>query len=307
MSVLANAPELNLTHLHKGKVREIYDAGNDQLLMVATDRLSAFDVVMGEPVPNKGRVLTAMSDYWFSELSDVAPNHLISTEVSDLPEVAQSGAIAGRVMLCKRAEMLPIECIVRAYVVGSAWKEYERDGTIHTMPAPPAMVEADRLPEPMFAPSTKAEVGDHDENISFDAAVELVGGELAERAREMSLAMFARASERAEGAGFLLADTKFELGLVKTASGEQQLVVADEVLTPDSSRFWLAEDWQPGSTPHGFDKQPVRDFLDGLDWGKTPPPPQLSDDVIEATAQRYQDAYERITGRCLDDWADVQE
>jgi phosphoribosylaminoimidazole-succinocarboxamide synthase len=205
-------------------------------------------------------------------------------------------------MLCRRADMLPIECIVRAFVAGSAWKEYRNRGTLHGMAAPAGLVEADRLPEPVFTPSTKAAVGDHDENISFDRAVEIVGGELAEQARDVSLEMFRRASARAEAAGFLLADTKFELGLVPDGAGGTELVVADEVLTPDSSRFWLAEDWHPGATPVGFDKQPVRDFLETLDWDKTPPPPALPAEVVEATAARYRDAYERVCGRRLADW-----
>ena len=294
--------DLGLEHVHRGKVRDLYAVGDDQLLMVASDRLSAFDVVMAEPVPDKGRVLTAMSAHWFDELSGVIGNHLISTDVADLPESARRPELAGRIMLCRRAEMLPIECIVRAHVAGSSWKEYRTSGTIHGEAVPAGLVEADRLPEPRFTPSTKAAVGDHDENISFDAAVALVGGELAERAREASLAMFAVASARAEAAGFLLADTKFELGLVAGPDGEPELVLADEVLTPDSSRYWLATDWTPGTTPQGFDKQPVRDFLETLDWDKTPPPPMLPAEVIGATRERYVAAYERICGRSLADW-----
>ena len=294
--------DLGLEHVHRGKVRDLYAVGDDQLLMVASDRLSAFDVVMAEPVPDKGRVLTAMSAHWFDELSGVIGNHLVSTDVADLPESARRPELAGRIMLCRRAEMLPIECIVRAYVAGSSWKEYRTSGTIHGEAVPAGLVEADRLSEPRFTPSTKAAVGDHDENISFDAAVALVGGELAERAREASLAMFAVASARAEAAGFLLADTKFELGLVAGPDGEPELVLADEVLTPDSSRYWHATDWMPGATPQGFDKQPVRDFLETLDWDKTPPPPALPAEVIDATRERYVAAYERICGRSLADW-----
>ncbi len=306
MSTLGTVPKIGLELVHRGKVRDLFAIGDDRLLMVATDRLSAFDVVMAEPVPDKGRVLTAMSQFWFDELADVAPNHLISTALADLPEQARAPELAGRVMLCERIEMLPIECIVRAFVAGSAWKEYRSNGTIHSMPVAGGLKEADRLGEPMFTPSTKAAVGDHDENISFDQAVEIVGGELAEQARDLSLEMFRRASQRAESAGFLLADTKFEMGLLHR-DGESTLVVGDEVLTPDSSRFWLAEEWSPGATPPGFDKQPVRDHLETLDWDKAPPPPPLGSAVVEATSQRYREAYERITGRCLDDWPDVQE
>jgi phosphoribosylaminoimidazole-succinocarboxamide synthase len=298
----ASGDGLGLEHVHRGKVRDLYAVGDDQLLMVASDRLSAFDVVMAEPVPDKGRVLTAMSAHWFDALSGVIGNHLVSTDVADLPESARRPELEGRIMLCRRAEMLPIECIVRAYVAGSSWKEYRTSGTIHGEAVPAGLVEADRLAEPRFTPSTKAAVGDHDENISFDAAVALVGGELAEQARAASLAMFAVASARAEAAGFLLADTKFELGLVAGGDGEPELVLADEVLTPDSSRYWLATDWSPGATPQGFDKQPVRDFLETLDWDKTPPPPTLPAEVIDATRERYVAAYERICGRSLADW-----
>lgn len=302
MSTLSSVPDLGLPHVHRGKVRDLFDAGDGRLVMVASDRLSAFDVVMAEPVPDKGRVLTAMSVAWFDELADIMGNHLISADVADLPESAQLPELAGRVMLCHRARMLPIECIVRGFVTGSAWKEYRREGTIHGMAVPSGLVEADRLPEPMFTPSTKAAVGDHDENIGFDRAVELVGGELAERAREASMAMYRRAASRAEAAGFLLADTKFELGLLDDGEGGERLVVADEVLTPDSSRFWAIEDWTPGATPQGFDKQPVRDFLESLGWDKRPPAPPLPVDVVAATATRYREAYERICDRSLDDW-----
>jgi len=302
VSTLRDCPDLGLPHLHRGKVRDLFDAGDDRLLMVASDRLSAFDVVMDEPVPDKGRVLTAMSVHWFEALEGIIGNHLLSTDLADLPEPARRNDLAGRVMLCRRAQMLPIECIVRGYVAGSAWKEYRRNGTVHGMAAPAGLVEADRLPEPMFTPSTKADVGDHDENISFDRAVELVGGDLAEQARAASLEMFAAASARAEAAGFLLADTKFELGLVPDVDGGERLVLADEVLTPDSSRYWLAEEWSPGRTPHGFDKQPVRDFLETLDWDKAPPPPPLPQSVVDATRDRYVAAYERICGRSLSDW-----
>jgi phosphoribosylaminoimidazole-succinocarboxamide synthase len=302
VSTLSTVPDLGLPHVHRGKVRDLFDAGDDRLVMVASDRLSAFDVVMAEPVPDKGRVLTAMSVAWFQELADIMGNHLVSADVADLPPSAQLPELAGRVMLCRRARMLPIECIVRGFVTGSAWKEYRREGTIHGMAVPAGLVEADRLPEPIFTPSTKAAVGDHDENIDFDGAVQLVGGDLAERARAASLAMYRRAAERAEAAGFLLADTKFELGLIDDGEGGERLVVADEVLTPDSSRFWAVEDWHPGATPQGFDKQPVRDFLESLGWDKRPPAPPLPVDVVAATATRYREAYERICGRSLDEW-----
>ena len=285
-----------LPHIYSGKVRDIYDAGDGRLLMVTSDRLSAFDVVMAEPIPDKGRVLTAMSAFWFEQFRDVVGSHLLSTRLEDLPTGARKPEWEGRVMLCRRAEMLPIECIVRGYLTGSAWKEYRTSGTMHGTALPEGLLESSRLPEPVFTPSTKADEG-HDENISFERAVELVGAEMAERARSLSIDLYTRGAEWAAERGILIADTKFELGVV-----DGELVLADEVLTPDSSRFWPADGWQPGATPPSFDKQPVRDYLDGLDWDKQPPPPPLPDEVVSTTSARYIDAYERITGRSFADW-----
>lgn len=289
--------DLGLPHIYSGKVRDIYDAGDGRLLMVTSDRISAFDVVMDEPVPDKGRVLTAMSAFWFEQFADRIGSHLISTDLSDLPESARNPEIAGRFMLCNRAEMLPIECIVRGYITGSAWKEYRTSGTMHGADLPAGLKESDRLPEPVFTPSTKAEVGDHDENISFDKAISIVGEELANKARDLSLALYSAGAELAAERGIIIADTKFEMGIV---NGE--LVLADEVLTPDSSRFWPADEWVPGTTPPSFDKQPVRDYLDTLDWNKQAPPPALPPEVVDASAIRYREAYERITHRSLADW-----
>jgi phosphoribosylaminoimidazole-succinocarboxamide synthase len=269
------------------------------LLFVASDRISAFDVVMAEPVPDKGRVLTAMSAFWFELLADVAPSHLIATELDAFPAGAQVPEAAGRSMLCHRAEMLPIECIVRGYLSGSAWKEYRSSGTMHGTPLPAGLEESARLPEPVFTPSTKAATG-HDENISFERAVELVGREVAERARDVSLELYTRGAAWALERGIIIADTKFELGVV-----DGELVVADEVLTPDSSRFWPVDEWKPGVTPPSFDKQPVRDFLETLDWDKTPPPPPLPAEVVDTTRRRYIEAYERVTGRRFTDWPGV--
>jgi phosphoribosylaminoimidazole-succinocarboxamide synthase len=288
---------ISLPHLSSGKVRDIYDAGDNRLLMVTSDRLSAFDVVMDEPIPDKGRVLTAMSAFWFDHLADVVQGHLITTDLADMPEGARDPSLAGRTMLCRRAEMLPVECIVRGYITGSAWKEYRTGGTMHGTSLPSGLLESDRLPEPVFTPSTKAEVGDHDVNISFEGAVDILGKELAEQAREVSLELYRRGAAWAGERGIIIADTKFELGLI-----DGELVLADEVLTPDSSRFWPAAEWVPGTTPPSFDKQPVRDFLETLDWDKTPPPPALPSEVVEASSRRYREAYERVTGRSLDDW-----
>ena len=288
--------DLGLPHIYSGKVRDIYDAGDGRLLMVASDRMSAFDVVMDEPVPDKGRVLTAMSAFWFEQFAPHVGSHLISTDLDDLPDSARRPEIAGRFMLVRRAEMLPVECIVRGYITGSAWKEYRATGTMHGAALPAGLRESDRLPEPVFTPSTKAEVGDHDENISVEEAANLLGDELATRARDLALELYTTGAALAAERGIIIADTKFELGLV-----DGELVLADEVLTPDSSRFWPAEHWAPGTTPPSFDKQPVRDFLDALDWDKQPPAPPLPDDVVQASAARYREAYERITGRRLSD------
>jgi phosphoribosylaminoimidazole-succinocarboxamide synthase len=292
--------EVELPHLYSGKVRDIYDAGDDRLLLVTSDRLSAFDVVLAEPITDKGRVLTAMSAFWFGHLADVVPSHLISTDLADLPHGAQNAELAGRIMLCRRAEMLPVECIVRGYITGSAWKEYRADGTMHGTPLPDGLLESSQLPEPVFTPSTKAEIGDHDENISFDRAVEILGEDLAVQARDVSIELYRRGAAWARERGIIIADTKFELGLV-----DGELVVADELLTPDSSRFWPADQWVPGTTPPSFDKQPVRDHLDALDWDKKPPPPPLPAEVVLATRDSYVEAYERITGLDFSDWPGV--
>ena len=285
-----------LPHIYSGKVRDIYDAGDNRLLMVTSDRLSAFDVVMAEPIPDKGRVLTAMSAFWFEKFQGVVGSHLISTSLDDCPAPAHRDDWQGRIMLCRKAEMLPIECIVRGYLTGSAWKEYKADGTMHGQELPAGLLESAQLPEPVFTPSTKAAEG-HDENISFEAAVALIGPDLAERARSVSLELYTKGAEWAAARGILMADTKFELGLI-----DGELVLCDEVLTPDSSRFWAAESWKPGSTPPSFDKQPVRDYLDGLDWNKQPPAPPLPAEVVNTTSARYIDAYERITGRSFAEW-----
>ncbi len=288
---------VDLPHVYSGKVRDIYDAGDERYLMVTSDRISAFDVVMDKPVPNKGRVLVAMSAFWFEQLSHIAPNHLISTNFADFGTVAGEAELAGRSMLVHKAEMLPIECIVRGYITGSAWKEYQATGTMHGAALPVGLLEAEQLPEPVFTPSTKAQDGLHDENISFAAAADILGADLAERCRDMALELYCAGRDHAADKGIIIADTKFEFGFV-----DGVLVVADELLTPDSSRFWPADRWHPGATPPSFDKQPVRDYLNTVDWDKTPPPPPLPTSVIDATAARYVDAYERITGLSFANW-----
>ncbi|HXQ44632.1 MAG TPA: phosphoribosylaminoimidazolesuccinocarboxamide synthase [Acidimicrobiales bacterium] len=294
---------MSLDLVHAGKVRELYDAGDDMLVMVASDRISAFDVILDEPIPEKGRVLTAMTIHWLDLLADVAPSHLISADPADLPPGAAElggeaglAGIAGRAMLVRRAEMLPLECIVRGYLAGSGWAEYAAAGTLHGMTLPRGLEQAQRLPEPLFTPSTKATEG-HDENISYDDAVDLVGKETAEKARDICVEAYRRAAAAAETHGIIVADTKFELGVI-----DGRIALCDEVLTPDSSRFWPADEWRPGTNPPSFDKQPVRDWLSATDWDKKPPPPALPAEVVAATSERYVTAYERISGRSLADW-----
>jgi len=286
--------------LRSGKVRDLYDAGADTLLMVASDRVSAFDVVFAERIPQKGRVLTAMTVFWCDEVADVVENALVTADPAAIAATVEGigalGDVAGRAMLVRRAEMIPLECIVRGYLAGQAAEEYGRSGTVHTMPMPPGLRLADRLPEPLFTPSKKAEVG-HDENIDLAAAASIVGTETAAELRDVCLALYTRAARRAAQAGFILADTKFELGRI-----DGRLVLCDEVVTPDSSRLWPADQVVPGSTPPAFDKQPLRDWASAQSWDRTPPPPPLPPEVVAATSSRYVAAYERVTGRSLADW-----
>jgi phosphoribosylaminoimidazole-succinocarboxamide synthase len=290
--------------VHAGKVRELYEAGEGRLLMVASDRISAFDVVMEEPIPDKGRVLTAMTAFWADALSDLAPGTLLTCDPSELaaiPGAEAVGGLEGRAMLVRSAEMLPMECIVRGYLAGSAWAEYRRSGTVHGMAVPAGLRLADRFPEPLFTPSTKVDPGGftaaHDENLSLAQAGELFGEALVARVAELCLALYERAAARAREAGFVLADTKFELGYV-----DGELALCDEIVTPDSSRLWPEADVVPGTTPPAFDKQALRDWLEAQPWDKRPPPPALPADVVAQTSARYVASYERVTGRLLTDW-----
>ena len=281
---------LNLPLLARGKVREVYAVGDDRLLLVASDRISAYDAVLPTPIPDKGRVLTALSVWWFAQLAPVlaahgASHHLLSAD--DVP-----AEVAGRAMLVRRLEMTPVECVARGYLAGSGTAEYRRSGAIQDVVLPPGLVEGSRLPEPVFTPSTKAELGRHDEPITFARVVDTVGTAQAEALRELTLALYRRAAEIAEGAGIILADTKFEFG---TADGPG-LVLGDEVLTPDSSRFWPAATWSPGGVQPSYDKQYVRDWLTSSGWDRVSPPPELPDDVVAATRDRYVTAYEQLTG-----------
>jgi|TARA_B110000444_G_scaffold21967_1_gene18205 phosphoribosylaminoimidazole-succinocarboxamide synthase len=286
----------DLKLIHRGKVREMYHVDEKHLLMVATDQISAFDVVFKELVPDKGRVLTAMTMWWGQYLSDVAKTHLVSADPSDFPSEARRDEWAGRAVLVRKAEMLPLECIVRGYITGSAWKEYKEVGTMHGTALRMGLLEAEELDEPVFTPSTKASEG-HDVNISYEEAVELVGKDLAERAQKISIEAYKKAAAHAEERGVIIADTKFELGIV-----DGEVVIADELLTPDSSRFWPAENWAPGATPMSLDKQPVRDATEATGWNKNPPAPSLSVETINETRELYITAYERITGKVFSDW-----
>lgn len=295
-TVVMNTELDDLKLLQRGKVRDIYDLG-DYLLMVASDRISAYDVVMPDPVPGKGRVLTQISLFWFDEMSDLVPNHVISADVREYPPACRPYAdiLGGRSMLVQKATPLSIECIVRGYISGSGWKSYQKTGRVCGIALPRGLVESDRLPEPIFTPSTKAELGSHDENIDFDEACRLVGRSLAEKVRDLSLAIYRRGAEIAEARGIIIADTKFEFGLV----GDRLLLI-DEVLTPDSSRFWPQDAYAPGGPQQSFDKQFLRDYLTSIGWDKKPPAPKLPDDVIEGTRSRYIEAYRRLTGRTDD-------
>jgi len=279
----------------RGKVRDVYDLG-DVLLFVATDRISAFDVILPDGIPDKGRVLTQISLYWFRQLEGITANHVVSANVDAFPAAVQPlrDSLRGRSMIVRRLQMFPVECVVRGYLAGSGWKEYQSEGTVCGLPLPAGLRQADRLPEPIFTPATKAASG-HDENIPFSSMVNMVGSGHAHALRRLSLEIYAEAARLAAERGILLADTKFEFGL----QGDR-IVLADEVLTPDSSRFWDATSYEPGRSPASFDKQYVRDWLESSGWNKQPPAPRLPKDVIEGTRQRYLDIHRRLTGRDLE-------
>ncbi|AAR35467.1 phosphoribosylaminoimidazolesuccinocarboxamide synthase [Geobacter sulfurreducens] len=284
-------PDLKLAG--RGKVRDIYDLG-DALLIVTTDRISAFDVIMNEAIPDKGYVLTQISSFWFRQMEDIIPNHIISTDVKDFPAECQKYAaqLEGRSMLVKKAKPLPVECIVRGYISGSGWKDYKATGAICGITLPAGLVESDKLEEPIFTPSTKAELGEHDENISFDKCVELIGRELAEKIRDVTIAIYKRARDIADTKGIIIADTKFEYGIY---NGE--LIIIDECMTPDSSRFWPKDSYKPGGAQPSFDKQFLRDYLETLDWGKTAPAPPLPEEIVRKTGEKYMEALVRLTGK----------
>jgi phosphoribosylaminoimidazole-succinocarboxamide synthase len=298
MAVVYHSNLRSLPLLSRGKVRDNYAIGDDRLLIVTTDRLSAFDVVMADPIPDKGRVLNQMALFWFERLVDVVPNHLTGVDPESMVAPDEREQVRGRSMVVKRLAPILVEAVVRGYLIGSGWKDYQAGGAVCGIALPPGLRMADRLPEPIFTPAAKAALGEHDENIAFDDMVARIGAPLAERIRAISLELYRRASDYAAGRGILIADTKFEFGL--DAGGTLHLM--DEVLTADSSRFWPADSWRPGSSPPSFDKQFVRDYLETVPgWNKRPPPPPLPREVIEQTARKYREALHRLTGQALHD------
>jgi phosphoribosylaminoimidazole-succinocarboxamide synthase len=281
----------SLPLLHRGKVRDNYAVGNDRLLIVASDRLSAFDVVMPDPIPGKGRVLTSISNFWFGRTRGIVENHLTGEPLASVvADAAERAPLEGRAVVVRRLRPLPIEAVVRGYLIGSGWRDYQRSGKVCGIALPAGLRQASKLPAPVFTPATKAAAGQHDENVSFEQIADTIGGTHAARVRELALALYAFASEYARGRGILIADTKFEFGL----DGRDQVVLMDEALTPDSSRFWPADTWRDGTSPPSFDKQFVRDYLETLDWDKRPPGPKLPPEVISGTAERYREAERRL-------------
>ncbi len=291
-SAIAETNITSLPMVHRGKVRDIYAVGDDHLLMIATDRLSAFDVVLPEPLAGKGIVLTQLSMYWFNRLSDLVPNHLSTRYTLEdiLPNADERAQAKDRCMIVKRLKAIPVEAVVRGYLIGSGWKDYQQTGAVCGISLPPDLQLAERLPEPLFTPAAKADVGDHDENISFADVVDIIGEDYANQIRDISTRIYQLASDHAEPRGLILADTKFEFGL----DDDGNVVLMDEVLTPDSSRFWEASSWQTGKNPSSYDKQFVRDYLETLDWNKTPPGPVLPHDVMQKTLAKYREAYDLL-------------
>ena len=291
MNGLTESNLKSLKKIYAGKVRDLYEIDARRMLMIATDRLSAFDVILAEPIPEKGKILTAISNFWFEQLKDVVPNHLTGDRAEDLVSAEDLPQVEGRAVVAKRLQPVPVEAIVRGYLAGSGWKEYQQSGTVCGIELPAGLQEASKLAQPIFTPSTKAAVGDHDENISFAQMVDKVGRELAEKVRDTAIRLYQTAAEFAAKRGIIIADTKFEFGLDQDGT----LVLMDEALTPDSSRFWPADSYREGCNPPSFDKQFVRDWLESTGWNKNPPAPELPDEVAVRTAQKYREALQRLT------------
>ncbi|MBD9482068.1 phosphoribosylaminoimidazolesuccinocarboxamide synthase [Pseudomonas sp. PDM14] len=286
-----STPTLSLKKIYSGKVRDLYEIDAERMLMVATDRLSAFDVILNEPIPEKGKILTAISNFWFDKLAGIVPNHFTGDRVEDVVSAEELPLVEGRAVVAKRLKPVAVEAIVRGYIVGSGWKEYQKSGTVCGIQLPVGLREAAKLPQPIFTPSTKAAVGDHDENISFEQCEAIIGKELAAKVRDTAIALYSAAVEYAATRGIIIADTKFEFGLDEHGT----LTLMDEALTPDSSRFWPADSYAEGSNPPSFDKQFVRDWLESTGWGKTPPAPAVPADVAQKTADKYREALTRLT------------
>ena len=289
---MSQSNSLSLNKLYSGKVRDLYEIDSQRMLMVASDRLSAFDVILDQPIPDKGKVLTSVSNFWFEQLKGIVPDHLTGDSLNDVLPAAEADLVEGRAVVVKRLKPVQVEAIVRGYLVGSGWKEYQASGTVCGIQLPAGLKEASRLPEPIFTPSTKAEVGDHDENISYARCEQIIGVELAAKVRDASIALYQAAVEYAAGKGIIIADTKFEFGLDENGV----LTLMDEVLTPDSSRFWPADEYREGTNPPSFDKQIIRNWLEQSGWNKQAPAPQVPQDVIELTAAKYREALERLQG-----------
>ncbi|MGB0721625.1 MAG: phosphoribosylaminoimidazolesuccinocarboxamide synthase [Gammaproteobacteria bacterium] len=297
MSSLYESHIKSLPLIQKGKVRDIYNVDDEHMLLVTSDRISAFDVIMPTPIPGKGEVLTAVSEFWFEATADIVANHLSERSLRDvLGDEDDYAQAVGRSMVVRKLKPLPVEAIVRGYIVGSGWKDYQATGTVCGIALPAGLEQADRLDDPLFTPSTKAAVGDHDMNIDFDETVRLIGADLAEQVRDLSIRIYSHAREHAARRGIIIADTKFEFGL----DDDGRVVLIDEVLTPDSSRFWPADQYRPGISPPSFDKQFVRDYLETLNWDKTPPGPELPGEIVARTALKYREAQERLTGDPVD-------
>ena len=297
MDALRESRIESLPLIHRGKVRDIYGIDEERMLIVTSDRLSAFDVVLPDPIPFKGRVLEAISDFWFDHTTDLVPNHKLDVPLEEvLPDAAERAGLVGRASVVRRLEALPVEAVVRGYLIGSGWKDYQRTGAVCGIDLPRDLRLAEQLPSPIYTPATKAEVGDHDENISLAETVALIGEELATQVRDTALSIYSYAADYARARGIIIADTKFEFGL----DPDGALVLIDEVLTPDSSRFWPVDSYEVGSSPSSYDKQFVRDYLETLDWDKTPPGPELPEEVIARTSEKYLEAYRVLTGRELE-------
>lgn len=297
MSGLAQSSIKSLPLVYRGKVRDSYAVGDDKLLIVASDRISAFDVILGDPIPKKGKILTALTDFWFKELSDIVPNHLTGVDPESVVADDEVDQVKGRAVVAKRLKPILVECVARGYLAGSGWKEYQANGTVCGVKLPAGLKQSDKLPEPIFTPAAKAEVGQHDENISYERVVELVGEDIAKQIRDYTIALYKKAADYAATKGIIICDTKFEFGLDENGT----VVLMDEVLTPDSSRFWPADEYKPGQSEPSFDKQFIRDWLESQPWDKKAPAPKIPADVLAKTSEKYEEALIRLTGKGVEE------